>query len=475
MNTLSVQYKVPGVYSFFDLVSQAAGFVPVGDKVILLAQHTSAGLCTSNVPEQIFDIPTCRTRFGSHSMAYQVARAFLRANPKANVWVMPIADPGAGVATIETITITVGTIVDGAYTLYIGAEKIEIAIVAADTPTTIATRLAAAINANLEQPFTATSAIGVVTITCVNKGLHSTYVRIENTVFPSGVTTVIATTTPGSGAADLDAVSGILAILYPADYTIYVNPYLDVGASSNMSAMKTHIDDLSDGDEQRGCIQVFGYTDKVDNLAAFNSLTSTYNHYRTFGFYLSGIRSTYYELGAACAAVICTQPRPGDTIDDYIVPGIDVPEVVDRLLETQKNAIILNGGSPLHSLNEQAAIVMARSTYISNAGGGYVDKLTDLTVPRALDWLRIQINNMERNNYKNAKNSATTRENLQDSVYAVLKKAETEEFEVTQNVDANRDGIVATPSSSVAGRCNVDIPADIVPGLHQIVNTIRLI
>lgn len=472
MNTLPTSYRVPGQYSYFDLISQAAGFIPVGHKVVLIGQKTSGGTATALVPVQIYDKNTPRTLFGDHSMAYLMSRAFLTAYDKAEVWVLPVSDAGAAQAATKTVTVTASNAEAGTYTLYCGKQKISIAVTASETADEIAAALNAAVNANKENPYTSTVLTNVVTLACANGGTNGNYIKVENTEAPSGVTTVIAVGQAGSGDPDISAVGGVLDTLFPNNFTIVVSPYSD---ATSILAMKTHVDDISDGDEMRPCLHVFGYTDLIGNQAAFQSLTSTHNFWRSLGFYFPGIRSIYYELAAACAAVMYTQPRPGDPIDDYIVPGIDVPDVADRLLESQKNAVINNGGAPLHVLSEQAAIVMARTTYVSNAGGGYVDKLIDMITPVSLDWLRAQVNNMEANNYKNKKNNAQTRENLEDDVFAILKKAETDEYEITQNVDELRDGIIATPDGTNPDRCNVDIPADIVPGMHQIVNTIRLI
>jgi len=450
----------------------AAGFVPVGDKVVLIGQMIAAGTATALTPVQIFDKNTPKTLFGANSMAYLMSRAFITANDKAEVWVLPVEDSGTGVATEMTITIEVTTALAGTLSVYLGNEKISIFVSADDVDSAIATALAAAITANKEQPFTASAAAAVVTVACASKGTSGNYVRIEVTEEPGGVTATVASSVAGANDPDISEASGVLDTLFPTDFTISVSPYSD---ATSLGHFKTHLDDVSDGDEMRGQGMVFGYTDKVGNQAAFQSLTSTHNHWRSLGFYFPGIRSIYYEVAAACAATMCKQPRPGDTIDDYPVTGIDIPEVADRLSETQKNAVLLNGGSPLHVIDNKAAIVMARSCYVSNAGGGYVDKLTDMITYRSLDWLRIQVNNMEANQYKNKKNSAQTRENLEDSIFTILKKAESSEFEITQNVDVNRDAIVAIPDSSVSGRANVTMPADIVPGLHQIENTIRLL
>jgi phage tail sheath gpL-like len=101
--------------------------------------------------------------------------------------------------------------------------------------------------------------------------------------------------------------------------------------------------------------------------------------------------------------------------------------------------------------------------------------LTYLETPRSLFYIRTNVKSMEDTKYKNRKNNAETRANLKEDVYVILKQLEDPDFEITQNVDANKQNIIVEQDPVNAGRANVLIPSDIVPGLHVIANQVRLI
>ena len=82
---------------------------------------------------------------------------------------------------------------------------------------------------------------------------------------------------------------------------------------------------------------------------------------------------------------------------------------------------------------------------------------------------------MEALKYKNRKNNEPTRENLQDDAYALLKLLEEPDFEITQKVDDYKEQIIAQENPTNSARCDLLVPSNVVPGLHQIANLIRLL
>jgi len=475
--TIPSSYKVPGKYTEFDLVSGAKGFAPLNEQIVIIAQMDSVvGSAELLKPIQVFQASKAKELFGPYSIAYLMCEAIFEANINAPVSVCPIADDAAGVAAVKTISVSFEEVGDlaGPASLWIGNREIKIVVAADDAQADVAAALATAINAEQRQPYTASATDSVVTITAKNKGTLGSEVKLQIGDKPSMVTLVIAETTPGSGDPDISATDGALDKCFPGNYTMYCVPYDD---STNLAALRDHIDLVSDGMEQRGTLGVFGYTSENGNLAAVQSLCgTTLNSWRMCCGYYPETKSICYEIAAGFAGVIATQPRPGDPIDDYVIKGLEVPDVDLRMLEAVKQSLLINGVSPIHVVSERSAICMVRTTYTSNVvGGGYIDKLIDFITPRSLDYIRLQVNNMEKNKYHNKKNNEPTRDNLEKDIYWVLKELEKPDFEITQNVDENKDGIIATEDSVNVSRANVDVPADVVPGLHQIVNTVRLL
>jgi phage tail sheath gpL-like len=148
---------------------QSAALMPY--RALLVGQKTAGGTGTANAIYKVTSVDQVIALAGRGSMLHRMAVAFFANNQYTECNIGVLADNGAGVAATGTITITGPATAAGTISLYLGGVLVSCAVANADVQNTIATNLAAAINANTDLPVTAAAATNVVTLTFRHKGL----------------------------------------------------------------------------------------------------------------------------------------------------------------------------------------------------------------------------------------------------------------------------------------------------------------
>jgi len=200
-------------------------------KVLIVGQKVAAGSAASGVLVKNISSTGApeNALFGINSQVAAMIRAFKAVNPIVQIDIIPLAD-GAGTAGTKTITI-VGTATEaGTLVVVAGSETLhryEVAVASGNTATIIASSIVAKINADTKCPFTASSAIGVVTLTADNVGTVGNDLGVEVSGSIAGVTG-FAVAVGVSGATD-PALTGILDVATDR-YQGIVWPYKDGSA-----------------------------------------------------------------------------------------------------------------------------------------------------------------------------------------------------------------------------------------------------
>lgn len=197
-----------------------AGNVSQAQRALLNGQmFTSggnAGNATPNVAIPVGSVAQAGSLFGVGSMLYRMVVAFFASNTSQQLWCLPIADP-SGTAATGSIVVTSGNS-SGLISLYIAGQLVTVSVNSTDTATTIATNIAAAINALTSLPVTATAASGVVSLTCQWIGLTGNDIVIipnyhgvaSGEQYPTGLTLLfsqIAIAASANGATSQAAVT----------------------------------------------------------------------------------------------------------------------------------------------------------------------------------------------------------------------------------------------------------------------------
>lgn len=462
--------RKPGKYGEFNTKLAVRTLPANKQKLLVIGQRIAAGTVAQKVPAQVFSDKDAETYFGEGSLCHLMARAAIKANPYLDLTIVALDDAGAGVAATGTVTITGPATSSGALTLFVGTQKVEVAIANADTATAMATAIVTQCGKQPGLPVTAGSAVGVVTLTAKNKGLCGNQIGLGyQRVNAAGVGVAIVAMANG---ATNPAMQDALTAVYAAQYDVVVTPFNN---QTDLTTLKTHLDAVSGPLERRPGIAVYAMNGAV---ADATTLAGQINHWRTCGAllrYTSAQRkSPAYEIAAAMGAVVAGEEDPARPLNTLELEGISPPDVAERLSRTEQESLLWNGVTPIEvGPGETVQIVRAITTYTKDAQGIDDPALLDLTTPRTLDYVRKASVERIALRFPREKLSTKTPPKVWTELYDVLLKLE--ELEIVENVAANKDALVVEKDGVDANRLNAKLPADVVNGLHVFAERIDMI
>ena len=217
------------------LVSASLSVSNAEQKILVVGQMGAAGTATdAALVPNIGNSGEENALFQRDSHLAEMIRSIKRVAPQVQVDAIALDDPG-GTAAAYTITLTGGASESGTIALVAGSEKnhkTSAIITSGETITASAVKIAAAINADLDAPFTAVAAIGVITLTAVNDGTVGNSMPVG--AVPSGafagtiagLTVAVAQSVTGSGDPTDLGTSAIFDVVGNTRYQGVVCPYV---------------------------------------------------------------------------------------------------------------------------------------------------------------------------------------------------------------------------------------------------------
>lgn len=360
---------VPGFYAEFD--ASRAGYGAAVKRALLIGQTNSA---VSAVATFVTTADYAASLFGRGSVAHRMVEAYRLNDPVGELYVLPVAASGSGVAATGTIAVT-GTATEArTLALYIAGQLVPVTVTSGMTATQAATAIAAAINAATNLPVTATSSTGTVTATARGVGTLGNGIDIRlnylgargGEVTPAGLAFVI--TAMASGATDAT----------PADLdAVLVDQEFDfIGCAWSSAAWLNALDTLlSDSTGRWSYLRgIYGHAfaanhDSVANLLVLGA-TRNKPHVTVVGAYDSPTPA--WERAAAWAAAVAVAVRadPARPLQTLALAGLKAPPVASRFSFSSRNSL-LGTGIALESYDADgtARILRAVTTYQTNAGG----------------------------------------------------------------------------------------------------------
>lgn len=457
--------RKPGKYFEFN-TSLAVRTLPGNlQKTLIVGQRLSTGTIAANTVVDVFSDVDAATYFGRGSIAHLMVRAALVANPYLSLQAIGMDDAGAAVAATATVTITGTAGSSGVLTLNVGDQQVQIAVTAADANTVIAAALNAQIAKQPDLPVTATVLAGVVTLTAKCKGTLGNGIKLS-TAITASTATAVATAMVG-GATD-PVLATALAVVFSAGHNIIVSPWND---ATNLTALRTHLDNVSGPLEQRGAIGVYAH---VGTLAASTTLASGVNSGRITCALVPSAYENVYEVAAAYAAVIASEEDPARPLNTLALTGIGAPPLANRLSRTEQENALYNGVTPTEvGPGDKVQIVRAVTTYTLDPQSIPDISLLDLTTIRTLDYVRKAARERISLRFPRDKLSERTAAKVRSELLDVLYKLE--ELEIVEMVAENAPGLIVERDLQDPNRLNAKIPTDVVNGLHVFAGRIDLL
>jgi phage tail sheath gpL-like len=402
--------RIPGSHLEFD--SSLAGYSQQTFKRLIIGQRLAAGTVAAGVPTLVPSGPLADTYFGRGSMLAKMCRAALAVDPWMETWAIPLDDNVAGVAATGSLTITGAPTEAGTLNVYVGADdiggslngRVQVAVATTDTPTSIATAIAAAINADDTLPVTAASALGVVTLTARQKGEVGNDIDVRLNYYgettPAGI--VVAIAAMAAGATNPDITDAITAMA-GTQYNWMTMPYVD---QANMTAMATELDSRYSAMEQIGG-------------RAFGGWRGTYAAALTFGQAQNSPHMSmmpmqnsptpnYIMAGGYCA--IASQQLaidPARPLQTLPIPGVLAPALLDRWTDTERNQGLFDGMSSFKVGSDGTVRIEAAITQYQKDASGVADTAyLYVNYPEILERHRYNVNSTIAKRYPRSKLAA---------------------------------------------------------------------
>lgn len=397
-NTIPQNVRVPLFYAEVD--NSQAGYFSQALRTLIIGQMLATGVAAANTPILVSRTDEAKTQFGIGSMLARMHEVYRANDSFGEVWCLPLADNGAGVAASGTLTVTGPATAAGTINLYVGSQRIQAAVAANDSANTIAAAINAAINADTTLPVTSTVLANVVTVTARHKGTLGNAIKLQlnyrgyagGESTPAGV--AVAVVAMSGGTAD-PTLTTALAAMGDEEYDFIIMPYTD---STSLDALETVMDDNTGRWAYNRQIYGHVYSAKSDSFANLVTLgTARNDQHATIAGFEPGVPNTPWEYAAAYGArnavFIAADPaRPTQTGE---LVGILPAPAGSRFVMTERQTLLNSGIATSYVGGGAVRVERAITTYQKNlwdqADPSYLDSETMHTLAYVLRRLRYNV------------------------------------------------------------------------------------
>lgn len=339
--------RVPLFYA--DIDNSMANSGQRTQRALIIGQKTSAGTGVADTPVICAGVNDAKAVGGPGSMLAMQVAAYRASDPFGELWVLPIADNGAGTAAAGSLVFTAAPTANGTFYLYIAGIRVATVLTTLLTTTTMATALAAAINATPDLPVTATSSVATVTITARHKGIDAgdidlrvNYLGARNgEVTPPGVTYTLNAMTGGATNPTLTTAFTNMA---DKGFDFIAFPYTDATSLNAFKAL------MSSATGRWSYLkQLYGH--------GFGAYRGTLGALQTFGvgrndehMSILGVYDTptpTFVVGADLAGVCAVSVRadPARPVQTLAMSTMLAPPIINRFDMPSRNTLLWSGVS----------------------------------------------------------------------------------------------------------------------------------
>ncbi|MDO9501390.1 phage tail sheath subtilisin-like domain-containing protein [Falsiroseomonas sp.] len=384
-------WRVPGTRVEIRPSYANAGIAGYPARMLVLAPRPAAGTGALNVPHRISRADQAAALAGSGSIPDQMVRAIRRANPFSELWLILVADPTSGATAATGSLAFSGTpSANGTMGVYVGGRRYALNIATTDTPTAIATRLAALITADVAAQVTAIATTGTVAVTHKHLGALGNAVRLEvnraaEEATPAGLTCAVTAMASGAGAADVATAIAAIPTLW---FTCIASAFND---STNLALLSTEMD------------RRYAANGKLDGRVYW-SIQAAYGALITAGGAQNGRFLTClpcyasstppWVWAATCAGVaqLALANDPARQLRGLALPGVIAPDAASQPIESEQDALLRKGMSTFEVTQDggvviQRLITMYQVTSLGVADTAWLDIMRPETLSRIrYDW-----------------------------------------------------------------------------------------
>ena len=355
-NTIPIDIRTGGQFLEIDN-SKALGGALIAQprRMLFVGNKLATGTLAANTLTRINNPAEAAALFGRGSVLHEMLRGARQANKETDMWAVALDDLAAGTQASKIATVAGPAAAAG--TLYgrINGELISVGVTSGDTATMMAANIVLAVNAYLDLPVTAASALGVVTLTARHKGVFGNDIDVRFNLqrdesFPAGVSIVMGDGVTGTGNPDV--ATALAAIASESYYTI-VMPFTDI---TNLDKIRVELASRFGGMDMRTGHVFVGRAGTHGQLTTFGAARN--NVHET----LMGVKRPpqgTYNWAARMAAVVefngaIDPARPFKTLE---VPGLLAPVEADRFTRPERELLLRDGVSTFEVTQDGTVLI----------------------------------------------------------------------------------------------------------------------
>lgn len=471
--------RIPLFYAELD--PSRANTAARAQRTLLIGQKTSAGTLTADTPVIARSQSDSRAAAGAGSILAAMIDAYRGADGFGELWLLPIADDAGGTAAAGTITFTGPTTATGTLSLYIAGQLLRLIIATGQTATQVATTVVTAITAAIDLPVTATSNVGVVTLTAKNKGEGGNDIDVRvnyrgsagGEALPAGLgATIVAM----SGGATNPSLATGLANLLDTEFDFIACALTD---ATSLAAIATLLNDTSG--RWSWSAQVYGhcFIAKRGSAGSAASFATALNnqHLTVIPFNDSPSPPWVWAAAFTGAAAVALRADAGLTLQSLTVPGILPPPLGSRYPASVRNNTLLYGGCSAWTVDATGTIVIENivTTYVTNAQGQADDSYLEVETMYLLPFVLRRMRDVVTTKYSRVKladvgtrllpgRGVVTTDTIRGDLIAAYRQLEAEGF--VQGSDAFSANLIVERNANNRNRVDVLWPAVLINNLR---------
>lgn len=376
----------PGVFLEVKPNYRTMGILPWPVKNVIVGQKLATGTLAPLTMVEIVRPEQAIALFGQGSIGAEQVSAFRKANRTQPLFCMAMADDGDGVAATGTITLAGAIAASTVLRFRVAGKQVRFTAAAGASVTTLATALKDAINADPSLVVTATSALGVVTVTSRHKGEvgNDIDLRVDTKAqpLPAGFTAAIVAMSGGTGNPDLQ---DALDALGDSWVTALQHPWND---ATNMAAGAAWATDRYMAMAKKDVHLHVGKRGTFAQLGTWGDLTNS-PFVTCAGLDKSPTSSWVLSAALMGLSSFHLANDPARQLRSLVLPGVEAPDAADQFIDTERDLLLRKGVSTFTCLDD-GAVVISRivTTYkVSNLGVAD-DAWMDIMVPATMSRVR---------------------------------------------------------------------------------------
>lgn len=388
-NLMPADFRLPG--GFIEISNLLASQGQQQFKVLFIGQRLATGSVAAGVPTEITRKDQGDTYFGRGSLLAEMLRAGKAVDAYTDVWAIALDDDAAAAAATGSIDTSGTATAPGTLTPYIAGKRVQVGVSTSDTGATVATALAAAINADTSLPVTA--AVDGVTLTKVNltarnKGEAANGVDIRMNYYgettPAGITVTITAMSGGTGNPDI---STAIAAIGSDWYNWIVMPYSD---TANVTVLENELNALWGPTIQRDARAFGAYRGNHADTATFGG-TRNSPHVTWLG---TNIAPQPPYIIASINAMTAANPLaldPARPLHTLALTGMMAPARNVRWTDSERNLLLFDGiATYTVAADGTCRIERQITSYQTNAAGLADVSYLDINRPETLSRIRYE-------------------------------------------------------------------------------------